>query len=61
MDVYVRLFCVRAVLCVWVAACDGLIPRSRSPTDYVKDQKTEKAAGLTEALYILYIRLRSKC
>jgi hypothetical protein len=38
MDVSVRLFCVCAVL------CDGLISRPRSPTDYVKDQETEKSS-----------------
>jgi hypothetical protein len=40
----VRLFCVCVVLCVGKRPCDGPILRPRCPTDYVKDQETEKAA-----------------
>jgi hypothetical protein len=43
MDVYVRLFCVYAVLCAGSGFAMGLIPRPRSYTDCVKDEKTEKA------------------
>jgi hypothetical protein len=40
MDVCVRLFCVCAV-CKW-RPCDGLTPRPRSPTDYVKRARNWK-------------------
>jgi hypothetical protein len=40
MDVCVRLFCVRIVLCVQVAALRRVHPRPRSPTDCVNDQET---------------------
>jgi hypothetical protein len=42
MDVCVPLFCVYVALCVQVAALRRADPRVRSPTNFVKDQDTEK-------------------
>jgi hypothetical protein len=44
MDVCVGLFCVCAVLC----AGSGLISRPRSPTNYVKDEESEKTAKVQQ-------------
>jgi hypothetical protein len=45
MDACVHLFCVCVVLCV---PCDGVIPRSRSPTDCVKRSRNWKAAKIRQ-------------
>jgi hypothetical protein len=38
------VYCVCAVLCVQVTALRQADPPPRSPTDWLKDQETEKAA-----------------
>jgi hypothetical protein len=49
MDVFIRLLCVRVVLCLDRDICDGLIPRPRSPTDCVcKIKKLKKAVEIQQ-------------
>jgi hypothetical protein len=51
MAVCAFILCLCCPVCRY-GLCDGLIPLSRSPTDCVKDQETEKTAkALQRAVY----------